>query len=271
MTYDARERSAQDGRPVEIYTWARGTTLWRFTSADRDQVVAGDTYASHVIRRNSIEHGSEMNRSALKLTVPRDFPIAELYRVAPPTDVVAVVLRRFHAGDGELATLWTGRVVNVAWTDDGAQATITHEPIQTSLRRNGLRRLYGRLCSHVLYGPACRADPGDFVVPGVVTAVGPATVSADEWAAFPTGHFEGGFIEWAEDGGIERRFIVAHNGDTLTLDRRAPGLEVGALAPAYPGCDHTLATCRDKFGNDLNYGGQPFIPQKNPFGGDPIY
>lgn len=271
MTYDARERSRIDGRPVELYTYARGTSLQRFTSADRDQVVGGDTYAAHVIRRNNIEQGSEMNRSALKLTVPRDFPIAELYRVAPPTDVVAVTLRRFHAGDGELATLWTGRVVNVAWSDDGAQATITHEPIYTSLRRTGLRRVYGRFCPHVLYGPACRVNPAAFVVPGTVTEVGPATVKAAAWAAYPAGHFDGGFIEWAQAGGIERRFIVAHNGDTLTLDRRALGLEVGAVAPAYPGCEHTLAVCRDKFDNVPNYGGQPFIPQKNPFSGDPVY
>lgn len=271
MTYDARERSAQDGRPVEIYTWARGATLWRFTSADRDQVVAGDTYASHVIRRNSIEQGSEMNRSALKLTVPRDFPIAELYRVAPPTEVVAVTLRRFHAGDGELATLWTGRVVNVAWSDDLSQATITHEPIYTSLRRTGLRRLYGRLCPHVLYGPACRADRDEFGVLGAVVTVGPATASAPEWAAFPAGYFDGGYLEWPEGGGLERRFIVAHSGDTLTLDRRAPGLAQAALATAYPGCEHTLAACQSKFDNVPNYGGQPFIPEKSPFGGDPVY
>jgi len=271
MTYDARERSREDGRPVELYTFARGTTVWRFTSADRDQVVGGDTYLAHVIQRNSIEQGSEMNRSALKLTVPRDFPIAELYRIAPPGDVVAVTLRRFHAGDGELATLWVGRVVNIAWSADASQATITNEPIYTSLRRNGLRRIYGRMCPHVLYGPACRASPAAFGVAGTVTTLGPASATAAEWGALPIGHFDGGYLEWPEGGGIERRFIVAHTGGTLTLDRRAPGLAAGAVATAFPGCEHTLAVCHDKFANSNNYGGQPFIPQKNPFGGDPIY
>src|SRR5688572_3840577 len=126
MTYDARETSAAAGAPVELYTFARGTTLWRFTSADRDQEPPdGETYLAAVIKRPAIEQGSEMNRSGLKLTVPRDFPIAELYRVSPPSDVVAMTLRRFHRADAEVAVLWTGRVVNVAWTQDLAQAVIT--------------------------------------------------------------------------------------------------------------------------------------------------
>lgn len=273
MTYEAAETSADAGRPVELYTFARGTTLWRYTSADRAQVVGGDTFAPAVIGRSRIEQGAEMNRSALKLTVPRDFAIAELYRVAPPGDVVAVTLRRLHLSDadGELATLWTGRVVNVAWSNDGAQATITCEPIYTSLRRTGLRRMYGRLCPHVLYGPACKANPAVFAVPGTLTATTGLTLTAAAWGAKPVGWFDGGFIEWAEGGGTERRFIVAHSGSTLTLDRRAPSLAVGAVATAYPGCEHTLEVCDDKFDNILNNGSTPFIPTKNPMGGDPIY
>jgi hypothetical protein len=38
----------------------------------------------------------------------------------------------------------------------------------------------------------------------------------------------------------------------------------------YAGCDHLLATCRDRFSNVANFGGFPWIPQKNPFSGDAI-
>ena len=48
------------------------------------------------------------------------------------------------------------------------------------------------------------------------------------------------------------------------------GLKAGDAFEAYPGCDHTLATCAAKFGNQLNYGGFPYIPVKNPFTGDAI-
>lgn len=271
MTYDARERSRDKGEPVELYTFMLESRAWNLTSADRPQALGGVTFAPAVITRNRIEQGTELNRSALKLTVPRDFPIAELYRIAPPSAVVAVIVRRLHVGDGEVATIWTGRVVNVAWGNDLATATITCETAGTSLRRTGLRRLYGRNCSHVLGGPACGVNLPAFSVAGTLTAVGPATVTAAAFATKPDGYFAGGVLTYSAGGVTERRYIVEHAGTTLTLDRRTPGLEVAAVAQAMPGCDHTLATCNAKFANAPNYGGQPFIPQKNPFSGDPIY
>jgi len=38
----------------------------------------------------------------------------------------------------------------------------------------------------------------------------------------------------------------------------------------YPGCDRVRATCESKFDNLDNFGGFPWIPTKNPFGGSSI-
>lgn len=59
-------------------------------------------------------------------------------------------------------------------------------------------------------------------------------------------------------------------GTVLTLLRPAQ-LPAGTVVATYPGDDHTLTTCDQKFNNAVNYGGDPFIPQKNPMGSDPIY
>ncbi|WP_303678184.1 phage BR0599 family protein [Ralstonia mannitolilytica] len=67
-----------------------------------------------------------------------------------------------------------------------------------------------------------------------------------------------------------QRMIVASSGGAVTLSAPIPGLKAGDAFEAYPGCDHTLTTCAAKFGNQLNYGGFPFIPVKNPFTGDAI-
>ena len=272
MTYSARETSDSQGRPVELYTFNRDYLAWNFTSADRDDELDTVKFEAAVIRRSAIEQGSEMNRSAMKLTVPRSFPIAELYRVSPPSDAITCIVRRRHVGDDEVATIWTGRVVNVAWTVDGTQATITMEPVFTSMRRNGLRRCYGRLCPHVLYGPDCRAPREEFRVDGVVAEIDGPSVVAVEWAPFDPGYFDGGYIEWDVETGIfERRFITSSVAGTLLLASPPDGLAMGAVVRAYPGCDHTLMTCETKFDNVLNYGGTPFVPRKNPFDGSPIY
>ena len=61
------------------------------------------------------------------------------------------------------------------------------------------------------------------------------------------------------------RFIVAHGGDTITLqlpfDSRVGN---GGTVTAYPGCDGSPATCRDRFGNSARFGGCASIPSRNP-------
>ena len=50
-----------------------------------------------------------------------------------------------------------GRVLGVEVADDVAR--VRCESAQVSLKRIGLRRLYSRKCSHVLYSAACGASP----------------------------------------------------------------------------------------------------------------
>ena len=75
------------------------------------------------------------------------------------------------------------------------------------------------------------------------------------------GYFTRGY---AAAGG-DFRFIVAHGGDTITLqlpfDSRVGN---GGTVTAYPGCDGSPATCRDRFGNSARFGGCASIPSRNP-------
>jgi uncharacterized phage protein (TIGR02218 family) len=63
-----------------------------------------------------------------------------------------------------------------------------------------------------------------------------------------------------QDAGLWRRIEAANDG-WLSLDRAvAPDLASGTKVLVREGCDHTLATCRDRFGNALNFQGEPFLP-----------
>lgn len=271
MSYDARERSEAQGRPIELYTFSRGDALqWRYTSADRDVTVSAVLYAAAVIRRNRIEQGPEVARSNLQLTVPHDFPVAELYKIAPPSDPVRLVLAEYHDGDSEVVTKWQGEIASVRFR--GVETEIELTPLSGTFNAIGLRRAYQRTCPFVLYGPECKVDQSLYRVTGEVLGVSGLVVTVAEADTPPDGYFDGGFIEWEIAAGTyERRFISSHVEDELTLDMPPVGLDVGTDVNIYPGCDHTLSTCNAKFGNALNYGGMPYIPTKNPFGGDPIY
>lgn len=269
MTYNAAETSPESGRPVEIYTFNRGYLAWRYTSADRDVVVDFQTYKSEAIRRGGIEQGSELNRSGLKITVPRDNEIAEMFRITPPSEVVTLTLRQYHEGDGELIPVWSGRVLSVS--HGAATSEISLEPIATSLRRTGLRGAWQKPCSKVLY--SCGVNAESFRMDATVSAVSGLTITAAALASQADGWWEGGFIKYEVATGIyEYRHIEGHTGNTITVDLQPIDLVPGTLIGVYPGCDHTpeAGGCA-KFGNILNFGGIPYFTIKNPFGSDPVY
>lgn len=268
MSYDAREDSAYGGAPVELYEFAWGAvTPQRYTSADGDYVLGADTYAAATLRRSQIEASAERARNAITITCARDFPIAELFRVAPPTELIAVTLRRQHRGDSEVAVIWQGRVLNCEWS--GAQATLNCEPVSSSLRRTGLRRRYQRQCPHVLYGPGCGVARATHSKNTTVASVAGLVLNV---AALDAKPYAGGFVEWTTPAGaIERRFIRSFAGTAITLTQAFQGIPAGAAVVVSPGCAHTRAMCEGTYANLPNYGGFPFVPQKNPFDGTPVY
>ena len=270
MTYATVETSTQGGRPVELYEFLSGATYYRYTSADGDVSYGGNTYTAVPIARGAVEATSETARLALDITCARDLPVLGLFALMPPDQIVAVTLRRLHAGDGEAITLWMGRVLNV--TLNNAAAEVHCESVYTSLKRTGLRRLYQKGCPHVVYGPGCGLDRDDFKVVRTVSTVSGTTVTVSTLSGYADGYFAGGYLEWESATGIfERRAIRAQTGAALTISFPLPGLAASASVNLYPGCDHSLATCDGKFDNRLNYGGQPYYPDKNPFNGVAIY
>lgn len=55
--------------------------------------------------------------------------------------------------------------------------------------------------------------------------------------------------------------IIDTDGDWLVLDRPlVAGTDIGTMAELREGCDHTIATCSARFGNAVNFRGEPFLP-----------
>jgi uncharacterized phage protein (TIGR02218 family) len=271
MAYSTLELSAEQGRPIELYEFRREGQIWRYTSSDEPVTLSAVTYEPAVIERGTLEQGSEINRTALTLTVQRDLAVVELYQAGPPSDVVTLTLRQVHVDDTEARVLWSGRIITVV-TWEGGRAKMTLEPVYTSLRRNGLRRLYQRQCPHLLYGPECKVSNAAFRVTGDAVQINGLVIQVNEVAGYAAGWFSGGYLEWLIAVGIyERRFIEVHSGANLTCTVTPTGLALGTQVRVYPGCNHLLTTCDSKFQNSANYGGMPYIPTKNPFDGSPVY
>src|SRR5690606_25380278 len=132
--------------------------FYAYTDAETAVVFEGITYVPIPISRSAVKASGTLDKSALKVSVPINAEIAELFRIYPPAQVVTLVIRQGHIGDpdSEFLVHWSGRVLSTERKD--SECEFSCEPIATSMRRTGLRRHYQIGCPHVLYGPRCRAS-----------------------------------------------------------------------------------------------------------------
>lgn len=283
MTYNAREDSVQSGSPVFLFQFVQGVLSWRYTSTAFPVNALGFTWTpTHLAPGNTSQSG-DMTKDTMSLKFARDQEFARTFLGYTPDQVTTVTIYRGHINDpdGQFIAYWKGRVASFKATGD--QVSIECEPIFTSLRRPGLRARWQRSCRFALYHRGCGLDPEQFGVDGMCTAVDGVKIVVPEAATQPDGWFTGGMLK-SPDGVL--RYIVRHSGQNLELIRPVDSLTKavagggygmaygewygGPGVRLYPGCDHSRGTCKDKFNNLDNYGGFPWIPSKNPFGGSSI-
>jgi uncharacterized phage protein (TIGR02218 family) len=267
VSYLSVENSVNQGAPIELYEFIRGTSSWRYASCADAVTYNARAYEPLPIIRDRIKQGTDAFKNDIKLTFPRDNEFAAQYITFAPDDVTTVNIYRGHAGDNNFITYWKGRIIGVEIS--GNEVTIDCESVFTSIKRPGLRAVFEYTCRHALYGISCRAAPSAFEVSGTISNISGngLVITSTAAGAYPSGYFTGGMA--GQLTGV-RRFITNHTGSDLTLSRPVPEFELGSDIKIYPGCDHTKETCNAKFNNLNNFGGFPWIPIRNPFDGNSI-
>lgn len=275
--YGVRERSWEDGAPVEYYVFMRDTDSWRYNTSDRVlQRNEGGTLYDYLplsISRERIQQGAERNKLTLSVTVPREAEVVGLWHPYPTSSPVAMTIYGGHIGDADEVVTWIGRVVSPKFRPESV--TLMGEPSTTLARKSGQVQMWQRGCMHVLYKQGdglCNANREDFAVPAIVTSVVANVIKADEFAALGSGRLAGGYVQWTTpSGSVERRSISGHSGDTITLLYGSSDLPVGSSVVAFPGCRHNWSDCEGFFNNGVNYGGDLYSPERSPFNGNPVF
>lgn len=262
MAYDDKEYSVDSGEPYELYDFIRGSWAMYLTSRATELYINDNQiYKPASIKRSKIRQGEELKKDVIQITVPRGHELAAEFLLYPPEDTVSITIRRLHRSlvFDEAVVMWKGRVVGAE--PKGEKVEISCESIYTSMRRKGPRLKAELICQHVLYGPGCKADKAAKEFNDSIASVDGTTIEMDNATSYSDGWFSGGILEYDNDS----RFIVSHSGDTLKISRPLVSLSAGDTVALYPGCDRTIATCRDKFNNLDNNLSFPYIPGKNPF------
>lgn len=247
---------------IELYAFESASASFHLTPHEFAVDLHGQRYLSTPIGRSALSLGAEATKTALQLRLPPDHAlVSHLLASALSGEVTVVRLsvaqlpQAFSQGIG---TRWLGRVLGVEIADDIAQ--VACESAQVSLKRIGLRRLYSRQCTHVLYSDACGAQPVSQSAT-VQSVAGRRVVLTGGTPPTLLDALPGGLLQLANGA---RHMIVG--ADSVGVELLAPLLlPAGAVVQLVAGCDHSTTTCAARFNNLNNYGGFPFLPNKNPF------
>lgn len=274
MSYGEIEQSVQDGQPVELYEFAHQNQYFRYASGDQSVVYLGNTYKPAEIDRENITSSVTSESGQLRIKAVRTLEVVGLFKDYPPSGVVGFKLYARHMTDpdAQFVVSFVGRVATCTMANNSAEFLC--EPAFVSLKRNGLRYLYQRNCPHQLYGFGCNLIAANFKVVSTNFTLTGNTLFSQEAQGFLDNWFAGGYIEYINPatGLVEFRTIQRSLGTgQLYIYGKPIGLQETSEVWLYPGCDHTIATCRSKFNNKDNFGGCPTIPTVNPFGGTTVF
>jgi len=265
MSYPFIETSLYSSQPFELYLFATAAQSWYFTSADHVITYMGNSYTPVAIKRTATSQSGEAKCGQIRVTLPLDNAVAQLFIPYCPDTPLFITIYRGHGGDADMVVNFSGKV-NICRFGDFAELTCI--PASDVLKNLVPQMNFQSPCNHFLYDTGCTVDKAAFATAGVISAIDTTgtLVTVPAASALAAGWFTTGYLEV----GQQRRMILLHNGAVLTLMDPLNEVEVGASVTLYAGCMRDFGTCQGKFHNGKNFLGFQWVPTKNPFK-DPFY
>ncbi len=140
----------------------------------------------------------------------------------------------------------------------------------TQLLQQEIVETYSPTCRADVFDARCALNKADYECTGHVTTVTDGVhivVSLDTTGSIYTandGWFQYGVLKWdtGDNAGraVEVKFWNHTSGAIELYVPTGYPVQVGDTFKIYPGCDKTVATCRDKFSNILNFRGEAYLP-----------
>lgn len=258
MAFIDDEVSAYGSRPVEGYVLTLGPTVLYLTN---QQVAATlDGAHSHVpvqglTRRAIVRKEIGAGGSELEVRMARSY-LAAFFPDKQPNPYT-IVITRYQLGGSQV--VFSGDVSQTRVEDAEVLLRCVSKTERLMARRCPGLSVTPK-CGRTLYDSWCRKDRTDYTFPVDIVNVDGLVVEVSTASGKADGYFSGGEMV----KGTEKRTITTHVGTALTIDYPFnAGLVVDETVTTHPGCDKTLATCRDKYDNNDNFQGAPFQPDQN--------
>lgn len=260
MSFDTLEKSAASGRPIDLYKFEGSFNTYRYTNYVDDITNSEGTYEAIPIERSRLETGTQENDVNLDISLPFDNPMVEAYMRVNTPPKLKMELWRVHPDNfNDTLLLWTGEVIS--WSVEKRVAKLRVPSLFGYLLTQALPRpKYQAPCNHVLYDEFCGVNPASFSHTTTVSTISGNTITI---AANP---FADGLCNAGEMIiGLERRMIISNTGTTFTVSSAFADAAVSDAVTIRQGCNRSFTQCKAKFSNGINFGGFPYVPDRNPF------
>lgn len=233
---------------VHTLTTGRETIEWR-----------GAAWTPAAIERGELRGSVDGKAATVTLTACMD-ALFTRYLASLPILPTRVNIYEHEPESGATVQVFGGVVLEVVPGADASRVSVSCLSSSCILDALLPQMIYSGQCQFVLFDAGCGLSRAEWGVTAPVAPDGLRLVSP-AFAAYPDGYFTRGYVE----AGGDFRFVTAHTGDALTLqlpfDERVRN---GVSVIAFPGCDGSPATCRERFGNGVRFGGCASIPSRNP-------
>ncbi len=231
-----------------------------FTSHDRDLTLDGLTLrAAPGIRPAALRLGTEIAGDETQIEgalTHRAISAADL--AAGRFDGAGVSVGSIDWQTGTAQVLFVGSIGQTEAVGEGfsaqlqsLKATLDFDPVPRT--SPGCR---ARFC-----GPGCNLSPARFTHEAVVESLDPGANGVRIGDIVP-GNFLFGELRWldGEATGLRHAIIAEDDGLLVLGDSIPQGAAPGSRIALREGCDRTIATCSSRFGNAVNFRGEPFLP-----------
>lgn len=144
--------------------------------------------------------------------------------------------------------------------DNGRSFSAELQSLKASLEMDLVPRT-SPTCRAQFCGPGCNLSAQRFTARRPLDSID-FNNNRVRFAGVAIADFIDGLVRFLDGPQTGIRFgIVSALDGWLTLDRPlAEGLSEGTIAELREGCDHTVMTCGQRFGNAVNFRGEPFLP-----------
>ena len=244
---------------MELYQFSVFNRNYFYNTGNYEYILDDIVYEPQPISRDSFTYGLKKNDLTIKIPVnlpPFDKTVDKTFLVD-----IGVYIRNSE-GD----TLFKGTISNTKTKfDEGIiEATVSPAEVVGSLKIPNIK--YSPKCIWSLYSKECGVPKADWtiVLPKSVISISNnyTTFVSDYFGDKEDNYWAWGTIYSQETG--ESVMILNSSGDTINLLSSFVSVDETEFFEISAGCTKDYSACRDKFKNNLNYGGFPAIPKINP-------